>query len=157
MQSFSTCLWFDNQAESAAQFYVGLFQNSRILEVKHNLEGGPMPAGTLLTVLFSLNGSEYLALNGGPQYQHSPAMSLMVYCDTQDEVDTLWQGLCEGGQPIQCGWVTDKFGVSWQVVPRVFMTLLDSADKAASQRAMTAMMGMVKLDIAALLKAYTGA
>jgi predicted 3-demethylubiquinone-9 3-methyltransferase (glyoxalase superfamily) len=156
MQPVSTCLWFDTESLEAAEFYVSLFPNSRIVEVSHYLEGTPRPVGEVLMVRFVLNGAEYLALNGGPQYKPTPAMSLVAECDTQEEIDTLWQKLSEGGQEVQCGWVTDKFGVSWQVAPRDFLKLFNSDDKAASQRAFSAMMTMTKLDIAALERAYRG-
>ncbi len=157
MQRISTCLWFDTQAEEAARFYVGLFPNSGIVEVKHYLEGAPRPAGSVMTVLFTLDGVEHLALNGGPSYKFSPAISLIAYCDTQEEVDVLWRKLCEGGQEVQCGWLTDRYGVSWQVVPRVLLSLLDTGEKAASQRVFSAMLTMTKLDIAALQRAHRGA
>ena len=118
MQSTSTCLRFDGQAEEAAKFYVSVFPNSRILDTKFYLEGAPSPAGSVLTVRFTLDGTEYLALNGGPHFTFSPAVSLVAYCDTQQQVDTLWSKLLAGGQESQCGWLTDRFGVSWQVVPR---------------------------------------
>ena len=157
MQKVSTCLWFDNQAEEAAAFYVSLFPNSRIIDKKHYLEGTPRPAGSVMTVQFALDGAEYVALNGGPQFKFSPAISLVAYRDTQEEVDTLWRKLSDGGQEGQCGWLTDKYGVSWQVVPRALLKLLNTADNAASQRAVSAMMKMTKLDIAALQRAYEGA
>ena len=157
MQRISTCLWFDDQAQEAAVFYVGIFPNSRIIDTKYYLEGSPRPSGSVLIVQFMLDGTEYTALNGGPHYKFSPAMSLVANCDTQDEVDTLWRTLCEGGQEGQCGWLTDKFGVSWQIVPRAVLKLLNTADRAASQRAFSAMMKMTKLDIAALERAYQNA
>jgi predicted 3-demethylubiquinone-9 3-methyltransferase (glyoxalase superfamily) len=156
VQSLSTCLWFDSQAAEAAAFYVSLFPNSRILETKYYLEGGPRPAGSVLTVRFTLNGTEYLALNGGPVFKFSPAISLVANCDTQEEVDTLWAELCDGGEEFECGWLTDRYGVSWQIVPRVMIEMLNTADKAASQRAFDAMLKMKKLDIAALQRAYKG-
>ncbi len=156
MQPVSTCLWFDNESLEAAEFYVSLFPNSRIVEVSHYLEGTPRPVGDVLTVSFVLNGTELMALNGGPHYKPTPAMSLVANCDTQEEIDTLWQKLSEGGQEVECGWVTDKFGVSWQVVPRAFFKMLTSEDKAAAQRAFSAMMTMKKLDLAALERAYRG-
>jgi predicted 3-demethylubiquinone-9 3-methyltransferase (glyoxalase superfamily) len=156
MQPISTCLWFDTEALEAAEFYVSLFPNSRIVEVSHYLEGTPRPVGDVLTVRFVLNGTELLALNGGPQYKFTPAMSLMAYCDTQEEIDTLWQKLSEGGGEVQCGWVTDKYGVSWQVVPRTMLPLLSSDDKAAAQRTFSAMLTMTKLDKGALERAYQG-
>jgi predicted 3-demethylubiquinone-9 3-methyltransferase (glyoxalase superfamily) len=154
MHKVSTCLWFDNQAEEAAAFYVSLFPNSRIIDTKHYLEGTPRPAGSVMTVQFALDGAEYVALNGGPQFKFSPAISLVAYCDTQQEVDTLWRKLSDGGQEGQCGWLADKYGVSWQVVPRALLKLLNTADNAASQRSVAAMMKMTKLDIAALQRAY---
>lgn len=157
MQNVSTCLWFDKESREAAEFYVGVFPNSRILETKHALEGGPHPAGTVLTVQFTLDGTEFLALNGGPAYKFSPAVSMVAYCDTQEQVDTLWRKLVAGGQEVQCGWLTDRFGVSWQVIPRQLLALLDTSDKAASQRVFSAMMKMVKIDIAGIQRAYEGA
>jgi predicted 3-demethylubiquinone-9 3-methyltransferase (glyoxalase superfamily) len=156
MQNISTCLWFDTQALDAAKFYVGIFPRSHIVTTTHYLEGAPAPAGTVLTVQFSLDGTEYLALNGGPVFTFSPAISMVAYCDTQQEIDSLWQKLCDGGQPGNCGWLTDRFGVSWQIVPRPMIEMLNTNDKAASQRAFSAMMKMKKLDIAALRRAYAG-
>lgn len=157
MQNVSTCLWFNDQAQHAAEFYVSVFANSRITDTKHYLDGAPKPAGSVLTVQFTLDGTEFMALNGGPEFKHSPAMSLVAYADTQAEVDRLWDALLQqGGQPSQCGWLTDRFGVSWQVVPRPLLKLLNTADRAASQRAFNALMGMTKLDIAALQRAYDG-
>jgi predicted 3-demethylubiquinone-9 3-methyltransferase (glyoxalase superfamily) len=157
MQNISTCLWFDDQAAEAAAFYVSLFPNSRILDTKHYLDGSQRPAGSVLTVLFTLDGTEFMALNGGPHFKFSPAMSIVAYCDTQAGVDSLWRRLCEGGQESQCGWLTDRFGVSWQIVPRALLELLDTPDVAASQRAFAAMMKMKKIDIAAARRAYDGA
>ena len=157
MQKVSTCLWFDNQAEEAATFYVSLFPNSRIVDIKYYLEGSPRPAGSVLTVQFTLDGGEYMALNGGPHFKFSPAISLIANYDTQEEVDTLWRNLSEGGQEGQCGWLTDKYGVSWQIVPRALLKLINTADNAASQCAFSAMMKMTKLDIAALQRAYEDA
>jgi predicted 3-demethylubiquinone-9 3-methyltransferase (glyoxalase superfamily) len=156
MQNVSTCLWFDSQAAEAADFYVSLFPNSRILETNYYLEGAPRPAGSVLTVRFTLNGTEYLALNGGPVFKFSPAISLMAYCNTQEEIDTLWRKLCDGGQEVECGWLTDRYGVSWQIVPRAMIEMLNTPDKAASQRAFAAMLKMKKLDIAALQRAFKG-
>jgi predicted 3-demethylubiquinone-9 3-methyltransferase (glyoxalase superfamily) len=157
MQKVSTCLWFDHQAEEAVAFYVSLFPNSCIVDTKYYLEGSPRPAGSVLTVQFRLDGAEYVALNGGPHFKFCPAISLVAYCDTQEEVDTLWRKLSAGGQEGPCGWLTDKYGVSWQVVPRAFLKLLNTEDNAASQRAFSAMMKMTKLDIAALQRAYDNA
>lgn len=156
MQSVSTCLWFDEQAEHAVAFYTGIFPNSRIVDTKYFLEGGPRPAGSVLTIQFTLDGTEYLALNGGPHFKFSPAISMVAYCDTQNELDVLWHKLTEGGEESQCGWLIDKFGVSWQVVPRPMLALLNTADTAASQRAFSAMMTMRKLDLTAIQRAYDG-
>ncbi len=129
MQTVSTCLWFDDQAQEAAAFYTSLFPNSRILDTKYYLEGAPRPAGSVLTVQFMLDGTEYLALNGGPHFKFSPAISLVAYCDSQEVADTLWHKLSDGGQKGQCGWLTDRFGVSWQ------MMKMTQIDMAAVQRA----------------------
>jgi predicted 3-demethylubiquinone-9 3-methyltransferase (glyoxalase superfamily) len=157
MQRLSTCLWFDNQAEEAVAFYTSLFPNSGIVRTTYYLEGAPTPPGTVLTIEFTLDGTEYLALNGGPVFRFTPAMSMVAYCDTQDEVDRLWSALADGGQHGQCGWLTDRFGLSWQVVPRQLLALLNTPDRAASQRAFDAMRTMTRLDIAALQRAFTGA
>jgi predicted 3-demethylubiquinone-9 3-methyltransferase (glyoxalase superfamily) len=158
MQHVSTCLWFNGPAKEAADLYVSLFPNSRILEVTHFPEGAPLPKGTVLTVRLTLDGSEYMFLNGGPEYTLSPAASLVAQCATQAEVDRLWDALCEGGTPVQCGWLTDRFGVSWQVIPTgMFALLFSKTDPAAAQRAFNAMMKMVKLDLPAIQRAYDGA
>jgi predicted 3-demethylubiquinone-9 3-methyltransferase (glyoxalase superfamily) len=152
----SVCLWFDTQAEEAAKFYVDVFPNSRILEISHYGEGSPLPAGTVMTVRLSVDGLELTALNGGPVYQISPAVSLVATCPTQAEVDRLWERLTDGGQEVQCGWLVDRFGVSWQIIPAGLGELLGSTDRAAAQRAMEAMLKMVKLDIETLRRAYDG-
>ena len=157
MQSVSTCLWFNDQAEEAVSFYTSLFTNSRVIDTTYYLEGAPPPAGSVLTIQFTLDGTEYLALNGGPAFTFSPAVSMVAYCDTQGEVDRLWAAYSDGGQEGQCGWVTDRYGVSWQIVPRQLLALLNTPDRAASQRAFAAMMTMKKLNIAALQRAYAGA
>jgi predicted 3-demethylubiquinone-9 3-methyltransferase (glyoxalase superfamily) len=156
MPKLSTCLWFDGQAEEAAKFYVSIFKNSKITTTTRVPEGVslPNPAGSVLTVRFILEGEEFVALNGWPQYRFSPAISIVAYCDSQAEVDELWRRLAEGGEEVQCGWVTDRFGVSWQVVPREFIEMLSKPDKAAVGRAVAAMMPMKKLDLAVLRKAY---
>ena len=156
MLALGTCLWFDTQAEEAANFYVSVFPNSRITATSHYPEGQPDPkrAGTVLTVTFTLDGREFMALNGGPQYAFTPAVSIVVHCDTQEDVDRVWAKLTDGGQEVQCGWLTDRFGLSWQVVPREFERMLASPDKAAVQRAIAAMMPMKKLDVATLKKAF---
>jgi len=156
MQTISTCLWFNDQAEEAVALYTSLFPNSGVIRTTYYLEGTPVPAGSVLTVQFTLDGTEYLALNGGPAFTFSPAVSMVAYCETQEEVDRLWVALGEGGHHGQCGWLTDRFGVSWQVVPRQLLPLLHTPDRAASQRAFDAMRGMTKLDIAGLEAAYAG-
>ncbi len=140
----STCFWFDTQAEEAARFYCALLPDSEVTEV---FRQGADPAAPAFTVVFRLMGQKYWALNGGPHYKLTPAASITVYCDTQDEVDRLWHGLLEGGSPSRCGWLTDRFGLSWQIVPNALPRLLKGPASAA---VMQAMMGMVKLDIPAL-------
>ena len=156
MQQITPSLWFDGQALVAADFYVSVFKNSRIVRKTYYPEGSPGVAGTVMTVQFILDGVEFVAINGGPQFKFTPAISFVANCETQDEVDRLWQALSEGGQEVQCGWVTDRFGVSWQIVPTALPDMLCSADAAAAQRAFTAMLGMKKLDIAALQRAFQG-
>lgn len=156
MQAIGTCLWFDREAEDAANFYVSVFPDSRIVGMNRYVEGMPMPAGTVLTVRFVLAGREFVALNGGPLFQFTPAISFVAPCATQAEIDALWQQLSEGGAPGQCGWLTDRFGVTWQIVPTALMAMFDSPDQAATQRAVAAMMPMGKLDIAALERAFAG-
>jgi len=157
MKSITPCLWFDTDAEEAAQFYTSLFSNSRILEVVRYGPSGPGPEGRVMTVSFELDGREFLALNGGPQFSFTEAVSFQIPCADQDEVDKYWDALAEGGEESQCGWVKDRFGLSWQVVPNVLPDLLGGEDAAKSQRAMQAMLQMKKLDIAALQRAYDGA
>jgi predicted 3-demethylubiquinone-9 3-methyltransferase (glyoxalase superfamily) len=157
MQKMSYCLWFDGKAEEAANFYVSIFKDSRIVTTARYPEGSPGTAGSVMTVEFILNGEKFMALNGGPQYTFTPAISFVANCDTQEEVDDLWEKLSQGGQEVQCGWVTDRFGVSWQVVPAVLGEMVGSADEAAAQRAFTAMLAMKKLDIAVLRRAFEGA
>lgn len=155
MHKVSPCLWFDGRADEAARFYVSVFKNSSIVNTTYYLEGSPRPAGSVMTVQFILDGDEFMALDGGPQFTFSPAISLVADCDTQEEVDELWEKLSDGGEEGQCGCLTDKFGVSWQVVPKkALQELFGGADAAASQRAVTAMLGMKKLEIAELRRAY---
>ncbi|HEX6308299.1 MAG TPA: VOC family protein [Longimicrobiales bacterium] len=156
MQKIITYLWFDNQAEEAAQFYTSLFEDSRIVHVARYGEGGPGPAGTAMTVKFELAGQEFLALNGGPHFQFNEAISLLVNCDTQQEVDELWAKLTKDGQPSQCGWLKDRYGLSWQIIPTALPKLLTDPDPARSQRAMKAMLGMQKIDIGELRRAADG-
>lgn len=157
MQKISYCLWFDGRAEEAAEFYVSIFEDSRIVNTARYPEGSPGTPGAVMTVDFILNGERFIALNGGPQYQFTPAISLVANCDTQAEIDDLWQKLSQGGEEVECGWVTDRFGLSWQVVPTALGEMMGSPDKAAAQRAFTAMLGMKKLDIAALRRAFENA
>ena len=157
MQNVSTCLWFDTAAFDAATLYTTVIPNSKILGTSRMPEGGPTPAGTVMTCRFVLDGIEFLALNGNARLPFSPAVSLVAYTDSQAETDRIWDALLEGGSPSQCGWLADRFGVSWQVVPRAMMSLLQSKDTAASQRAMGAMMKMVKLDMNVLQRAFDGA
>jgi predicted 3-demethylubiquinone-9 3-methyltransferase (glyoxalase superfamily) len=156
MPQTSICLWFDNQAQEAADFYVGVFPDSRITAVTHYGPGAPMPAGTVLTVTIELDGSSYTLLNGGPHYKLSPAASIVVHCRTQDEVDHYWQALSAVPQAEQCGWVQDRFGLSWQIVPVQLFELLQDPDGARRQRGMDAMMRMKKLDVRALQAAADG-
>ena len=156
MQKISHCLWFDGRAEEAAEFYVFLFTDSRIVHTARYPEGSPGAAGSVMTVEFVVNGERFMALNGGPQYTFTPAISFVANCDTQEEIDELWEKLSQGGEEVQCGWVTDRFGVSWQVVPTALGEMMSSPDKVAAQRAFSAMLAMKKLDIAVLRRAYEG-
>jgi predicted 3-demethylubiquinone-9 3-methyltransferase (glyoxalase superfamily) len=157
MQQITPFLWFDCQAEDAAKFYVALFDNSRILKVVRYGAAGPGPAGTAMTVAFELNGTKFTALNGGPLFKFSEAVSFVINCDSQAEIDRLWEKLTAGGgQESRCGWLKYKYGLSWQVVPTVLPELVSDPDAAKAQRAMKAMMAMGKLDIAALKKAHAG-
>jgi predicted 3-demethylubiquinone-9 3-methyltransferase (glyoxalase superfamily) len=157
MSKIAPCLWFAGEAEQAARFYVSLLPDSRIDRIQRNLVDSPGgKAGTVLVVEFTLAGQRFLALNGGNRVEYTHAMSLFIDCADQDEVDRLWDALTAGGQPVQCGWLTDRYGVSWQVIPRTLMRMLDDPDRAKAQRVMTAMMGMVKIDVAGLQRAYDG-
>jgi len=153
MQKITPFLWFDNNAEEAAQYYVSIFPNSRILKVAHYNEAGPGPAGQVMTVMFELEGREFTALNGGPQFKFSEAISFVVSCESQTEIDRLWTALCVGGKEGQCGWVCDKYGLWWQLVPPLLLELLSGNDRARAARVMQAMLKMSKLDIAALREA----
>ena len=155
-QKITTFLWFDDNAEEAMKHYVSIFKNSKILSVTRYGEAGPGPAGTVLVGSFQIEGQEFTALNGGPQYKFTEAISLVVNCDSQKEVDDLWTKLSEGGAPGQCGWLKDKFGLSWQIVPRVLIELLQDKDPVKSQRVMQAMMQMTKIDIAGAQRAHRG-
>jgi predicted 3-demethylubiquinone-9 3-methyltransferase (glyoxalase superfamily) len=141
------CLWFDTQGEEAAELYTSVFPNSRILDVSRYGEAGPRPAGTVMTVSFELDGQKFVALNGGPQFTFSEAISFQVFCKTQEEVDTYWSELSEGGEEGPCGWLKDKFGLSWQIVPTRLVELLSDPDPERSQRVMAAMLEMKKIQI----------
>jgi predicted 3-demethylubiquinone-9 3-methyltransferase (glyoxalase superfamily) len=152
----STCLWFDGRAEEAANFYVSIFPNSKILKTARYPEGAPGPAGSVMTIEFELDGRKFLGLNGGPHFKFNEAISFIISCQTQEEVDRYWQALTAGGGEVQCGWVKDKFGVSWQVTPTVLGQLLSDPDAQKAKRVMQAMMGMKKLDIRGLKQAAAG-
>lgn len=154
MQKITPFLWFDDKAEEAAKFYVSVFRDSKLVETRYYNEAGPRPKGSVLTVTFELFGREFVALNGGPHYSFTPAVSFAISCETQEEIDSYWQKLSAGGSPLQCGWITDKFGVTWQIVPRVLIEMMhdDNAERAA--RVTRAMFKMVKLDIGELKRAY---
>lgn len=149
-------LWFDSQALEAAQFYVGIFKNAAILETTHYVEGSHKPVGSVLTVRFVLDGQEFTGINGGPHYRFTPAVSFMVRCEDQQELDRMWDALMDGGEASMCGWLTDKFGVSWQVAPVELLEMLTSKDTAAAQRATQAMLNMVKLELEPARRAFAG-
>lgn len=155
-QKITTFLWFDNQAEEAINFYVSIFKNSRVGDVVPYGDTGPGPKGQVMTAEFQLAGQQFTALNGGPHFKFTEAISLVVNCDTQEEVDELWERLSEGGQKVQCGWLKDRFGLSWQIVPTVLKDLLKDKDPEKTNRVMQAVMKMTKLDIAELKAAYEG-
>jgi predicted 3-demethylubiquinone-9 3-methyltransferase (glyoxalase superfamily) len=156
--SITPCLWFDTQGEEAANFYVSVFPNSRILDVTRFNEAGMREAGTVMTVTFELDGKQFVALNGGPHFRFNEAVSFMVHCETQEDVDHYWNALtADGGEPGQCGWLKDKYGVSWQVVPRQLYDLLFGEDTRRGNAAMQAMLKMRKLDVAELQRAYDNA
>ncbi len=155
-QKITPCLWFNFNAEEAVAHYLTIFATGRILSLSRYGDVGPGPKGAVMTILFEIAGQKYLALNGGPQFSFTPAISLIVDCETQDEVDRLWDGLGEGGKPGRCGWLTDRFGVSWQIVPNVVPKIIQSGDAAAIARAMQAMMPMTKIDIVTLQQAFEG-
>ena len=157
MQKITPCLWFDTEGEDAARFYTSIFPNSKITEVARYGSAGPRAEGTVMTVSFELDGQEFLALNGGPQFTFSEALSFQVSCKTQDEVDAYWSKLSEGGEEGPCGWLKDRFGLSWQIVPTVLPELLADPDAAKSQRVMQAMLGMKKIEIEGLEQAAKAA
>jgi predicted 3-demethylubiquinone-9 3-methyltransferase (glyoxalase superfamily) len=154
MQKITPFLWFDGKAEEAMNFYMSIFKDSKILNTTRYGDAGPGPKGKVMGATFQLHGQEFIALNGGPQFKFTPAISFLVSCETQQEVDELWDKLLAGGAPQQCGWLTDRYGLSWQIVPRILGEMLQDMDPAKSSRVMRAMMGMVKLDIGGLKQAY---
>lgn len=156
MQRITTFLTFDDQAEEAVDLYTSIFQNSRVISKNYYGDAGPGQPGQLMTAQFELEGREFVALNGGPSFTFSQGMSLLVTCDTQEEVDELWEKLTEGGEPGPCGWLTDKFGVSWQIAPRLLSELLSDPDAEKASRVMGAMLGMGKIEIAGLEQAAAG-
>jgi predicted 3-demethylubiquinone-9 3-methyltransferase (glyoxalase superfamily) len=154
MQKIHTFLWFDDQAEEAANFYVSVFKNSKILQITHYAEGTQKPAGSVMTVTFSLDGQEFIALNGGPQFKFTEAISLVVNCDTQIEIDIVWEKLtANGGEEVECGWVKDRYGLSWQIVPSILFQLLEGDSQERANRVMQAVWQMKKLDIETLKRA----
>lgn len=160
MQKITPHLWFDNNAEEAAKFYTSIFKNSKIIDItyygKSAAEVSGKPKGTIMTVRFVLEGQQFMALNGGPIFKFSPAISFLVSCETQEEVDDLWEKLSEGGEIEQCGWLKDKFGVSWQIVPNILSEMVQEKDTMKLERVINAMLQMKKLDIQGLKNAYAG-
>lgn len=156
MQKITPFLWFDNQAEEAANLYISLFKDSKITGITHYGEGSLGPAGSVMTVTFQLAGQEFTALNGGPHFKFTEAISFFVHCETQEEVDRLWERLTAGGEESQCGWLKDKYGVSWQIVPNVLPELLNDPDPAKARRVLEAMLPMKKIEIAKLKEAHAG-
>jgi predicted 3-demethylubiquinone-9 3-methyltransferase (glyoxalase superfamily) len=156
MSKMVPCLWFDHQAETAARFYVSIFKNSRILKTSYYGDAGPGPKGSVLTVTFRLNGQEFMALNGGPRFPFTEAVSFVVSCGTQHELDRFWERLSKGGQEAQCGWLKDQFGLSWQIVPKVLSRMMTDKDARRRERVMQAVVQMKKLEIAVLKRAYAG-
>lgn len=154
MQKITPFLWFDKDAEQAANFYVSIFKNSKLGQVTRYGDAGPGPKGTAMSVTFELEGEEFFALNGGPQFKFTPAISFFVNCETQAEVDDLWEKLSAGGKKDRCGWLTDKFGLSWQIIPTALGKMLGDKDPKKSSRVMQAMLQMSKLEIETLKKAY---
>jgi predicted 3-demethylubiquinone-9 3-methyltransferase (glyoxalase superfamily) len=154
MEKISPFLWFDTQAEEAARFYVSIFKNSKILSISRYGEGGPGPSGSVMTVAFELEGRHFIALNGGPHFKFTEAISFSVDCETQQEVDDFWEKLSAGGEQGPCGWLKDNYGLSWQINPRALGQMLSDPDPAKSKRVMEAMLQMKKIDIAGLKRAY---
>ena len=155
-QKITTFLWFDNNAEEAVNFYVSVFKNSRIINSARYGDAGPGPKGSIMTIAFELDGQEFTALNGGPQFKFNEAISLVVHCQDQKEIDYFWEKLSEGGEKVECGWLKDKFGVAWQIVPEFLMQVLQGNDQQKTDRVMKAVMQMKKFDIAKLKEAIEG-
>ncbi|HUQ64291.1 MAG TPA: VOC family protein [Acidimicrobiales bacterium] len=153
LSKITPCLWFDTEGEDAANFYTSIFKNSRILDIQRYGSAGPRPEGTVMVVSFELDGQQFVALNGGPEFTFDEAISFQIRCDSQEEVDDLWAKLSDGGEEGPCGWLKDKFGLSWQVVPNALFSLLSDPDPERSQRAMKAMLSMGKIDIAEVQRA----
>ncbi len=153
MSKITPCLWFDENAEEAVSFYLSVFKESKLGEVSYYGEASPKPAGTVLTITFQLNGQEFMALNGGPEFKFNEAVSFAVDCETQEEVDHLWNSLSAGGEEGQCGWLKDKYGLSWQITPSVLGKLMQSEDPEKAKRVMQALLQMKKLDIKTLQEA----
>jgi predicted 3-demethylubiquinone-9 3-methyltransferase (glyoxalase superfamily) len=154
MQKITPFLWFDGKAEEAANFYVSIFKNSKVVSVTRFGEAGPGPKGSVMSAIFELNGQVFYALNGGPQFTFTPAISFFVNCETQEEVDELWEKLSAGGEKNRCGWLRDKYGLSWQIVPSILGTLMQDKDPEKSKRVMQAMLKMNKLEFEGLKRAY---
>ena len=156
MQKITPFLWFNDNLEEAMNLYVSLFKNSKIVSINRSGESGPGSKGKVMSATFELDGQQFLALNGGPHFMFTPAISMFVNCETQDEIDELWEKLSAGGEKSRCGWLKDKFGLSWQVVPTVLIEMLSDKDAAKAKRVMHAMLQMDKIDIPTLQKAYDG-
>jgi predicted 3-demethylubiquinone-9 3-methyltransferase (glyoxalase superfamily) len=154
MEKITPFLWFDGKAEEAANFYISIFKNSKIVNLMRYGDAGPGPKGTVMSAIFELDGQRFMALNGDPMFTFSPAISFFVNCETQEEVDNLWEKLSEGGEKQRCGWLRDKYGVSWQIIPSVLGQLLQDKDAEKSKRVMNAMLQMDKIDIKSLKQAY---
>jgi predicted 3-demethylubiquinone-9 3-methyltransferase (glyoxalase superfamily) len=154
MQKITPFLWFDNQAEEAMNFYTSIFKNSKVGRISRYGEAGPGAKGSVMSASFELEGQEFIALNGGPLFTFSPAISFFVDCESQEEVDVLWEKLSEGGEKQRCGWLKDKYGISWQIIPSVLGGMLQDKDDAKSERVMQAMLRMDKIDISGLQQAY---
>ena len=156
MKRITPFLWFDNNAEEAMQFYTSIFKNSKVGSVSRSGDAGPGPKGAVMTAAFELDGQEFIALNGGPQFKFTEATSFVINCTSQEEVDYYWQRLTAGGKESQCGWLKDKFGLSWQVVPTILSPLLQDKDREKAGRVLNAMLQMSKIDVAALQRAHRG-